>query len=519
MIEFNNFTIILKKNDRPIINGFNFKLEQTDKIAIIGEEGNGKSTLLKSIVNIGEVKEYANVSGVIKTNNLNIGYLEQTISSKWNNTLVSDYLLLDDPNSEIDYSNYNLLNKVYDYFYKFDLDYNTISNQTIGTLSGGEKVKVGLVKILIRDVDVLLLDEPTNDLDISTLEWLESFINSCKLPILFISHDETLLENTANGIIHLEQLNKKTKSAYTIERISYKDYIEKRLNIIAREDEIARKQRSNYKAKMERFNQIYQKVEYEQNTISRADPHGARLLKKKIKSMKSMEKRFEKEKENFLDIPDPEEAINLFFSDIEKIPTNKTILDFHLDKLTIDNKELSKNIELKIYGSEHVVLIGANGCGKTTLIKKIYDELKIRKDINVGYMSQNYEDLLDVNITPIEYLYEKGSKEEITTARKYLGNLKFTREEMTNSIEYLSGGQRAKLLLLSLILKKCNVLILDEPTRNLSPLSNPVIRTMLNNFNGSIISVSHDRKYINEVCNKIYELNKDGLFLINDINN
>lgn len=519
MIEFNNFSIVLKKNDRPIINDFNFKLQPSDHIAIIGEEGNGKTTLLKSIVNIDDVNEYANIIGSIKTNNLNIGYLEQTISPKWYDYSVSDYLLLDKPNEEINFDNYNLLNKAYELSYKFNIDFNIIKEQPISTLSGGEKVKVGLIKILIRNVDVLLLDEPTNDLDIESLKWLESFINSCKLPIMFISHDETLLENTANGIIHLEQLNKKTKSVYTIERISYKEYIDKRLNMIARENEIARKQRSNYKSKMEKFNQIYQKVEYRQDTISRGDPHGAKLLKKKIKSMKSIEKRLEKERDNFIDIPDPEEAINLFFSDVDKLPNNKIILDYHLDELTIDNKTLSKNINLKVSGSEHIVLIGLNGCGKTTLIKKIYEELKNRTDISVGYMSQDYEDLLDVNITPIDYLYNKGSKEEITNARAFLGNLKFTREEMTNNIEYLSGGQRAKLLLLSLILKKCNVLLLDEPTRNLSPLSNPVIRSMLKNYNGSIISVSHDRKYIKEVCDKIYELNKDGLFLINDINN
>ena len=287
--------------------------------------------------------------------------------------------------------------------------------------------------------------------------------------------------------------------------------MKKRLGLLTKQEQIARKQRSDYQKQMEGFRQVYQKVEYQQRTITRADPHGAALLKKKMKSLKSQERRYEKEQEEFVDIPDVEDAILLKIGDINTIPNGKMVLDMSLNNLIINDKIIAQNIKLNVYGQEHVVIVGQNGVGKSILIKKIYEELKDRQDIKVGYMPQNYDDMLDLDKTPLEFLIKEKTKEAETLVRTYLGSLKFTVEEVGTKMQNLSGGQRAKILLLSLVLNKNNVLILDEPTRNLSPLSNPVIRNMLANFKGSIISVSHDRKYIDEVCDKIYELTKEGL--------
>ncbi|MFW5670342.1 MAG: ATP-binding cassette domain-containing protein, partial [Acetivibrio ethanolgignens] len=171
---------------------------------------------------------------------------------------------------------------------------------------------------------------------------------------------------------------------------------------------------------------------------------------------------------------------------------------------------------LKIKGSEKICIIGANGAGKTTLLKKIAEELLNRNDIKAEYMPQTYEDLLDLDVTPVDYLDKTGDKEERTRIRTYLGSLKYTPDEMEHPIRELSGGQKAKVLLLRMSLSGANVLILDEPTRNFSPLSGPVIRKMLREFPGAVISISHDRKYIEEVCDKIYQLNPNGLQLIGD---
>ncbi len=511
MLELVNLTIYKKKDDRPLIKNLNFILQNDDKIAVIGEEGNGKSTLLKAIVNPSVVNEYCTIEGTIKTEG-KIGYLEQILDARWNDFVVADYLLKNDPSDELNYEKYNELSTIAGIISKVKLDPKLIeSNQLIGTLSGGEKVKLQLAKILCQMPDILLLDEPTNDLDLETLNWLENFINNLNVPIIFISHDETLLERTANGIIHLEQIKRKTDARYTIERISYQEYVEKRLGLLQKQEQVARKQQANYQKKMEQFRQVFQKVEYQQETITRADPHGARLLKKKIKSLKSQEKRYEKEKEDFESIPDVEESINFMFSSNVSLSNSKHILDLNLPQLTIDNKVLSSNIKLNVVGPTHIVIVGQNGVGKTTLFKQIYLTIKDRKDIKVGYMPQNYDSLLPLHTKAIDFLASSSAKEDITKARTLMGSMKFTNEEATGPISELSGGQKAKLLLLKLILDECNVLMLDEPTRNLSPLSNPVIRSVLANYKGAIISISHDRKYINEVCNCTYELTKDGL--------
>ncbi|MEE1311181.1 MAG: ATP-binding cassette domain-containing protein [Collinsella sp.] len=170
----------------------------------------------------------------------------------------------------------------------------------------------------------------------------------------------------------------------------------------------------------------------------------------------------------------------------------------------------------EINRSEKICMIGANGAGKTTLLKKIAEELLNRNDIKAEYMPQTYEDLLDLDVTPVDYLDKTGDKEERTRIRTYLGSLKYTPDEMEHPIRELSGGQKAKVLLLRMSLSGANVLILDEPTRNFSPLSGPVIRKMLREFPGAVISISHDRKYIEEVCDKIYQLNPNGLQLIGD---
>jgi ATPase subunit of ABC transporter with duplicated ATPase domains len=227
-----------------------------------------------------------------------------------------------------------------------------------------------------------------------------------------------------------------------------------------------------------------------------------------------MGRRFEKEHENMTQLPDVEESIMVKFGEDIHIPNGKIVLDFELDKLCIENRILSQNIKLHVAGPEKICMIGKNGVGKTTLLKLIADSLLARGDLRAAYMPQNYEDLLDFSLTPVEFLTVSGHKDEITKIRTFLGSMKYTEDEMNHEIHQMSGGQKAKLLFLKMILGGCNVLILDEPTRNFSPLSNPVIRNVLNSYNGAIISVSHDRKYISEVCNKVYSLTDAGLAIL-----
>ena len=496
MLEIKALTISI--NGRYLIKNLNLTLNNSDKLAIIGEEGNGKSTLLKSILGI---CEYAEISGKINLKGNRIGYLEQSISADKLDKSVYEFLFID----ETDY--YDKINNLYKYLKLINLT-DDILKQKIRTLSGGEKVKISILKLLLNEYDILFLDEPTNDLDIETLEWLENFINSTSKPIIYVSHDETLLANTANMILHLEQIKKQTECRHTLLKIDYDTYVEQRLRKIEKQTQVARTEKREFTKQHEKLQRIMQKVEYQQNTISRADPHGAKVLKKKMHSLKSQEKKLDETE--LTEVPDVEESISFFFEDVE-IPKTKNIINLNIDELKVSDKVLSKNIKLDVIGNVHLCIIGKNGVGKSTLIKLIYNELKDRNDIKVGYMPQTYDDVLNNYNHVLDFICPNGSKDEITKARLLLGNMKFTREEMIGKIKDLSNGSKAKLFLVKLVLDKCNVLILDEPTRNVSPLSNPIIRKVLSEYNGTIISVSHDRKYINEVIDNLYILTTEGL--------
>lgn len=496
MLEIKDVSISI--NDRYLIKNLDLVLNNGDKLAIIGEEGNGKSTLLKSILGI---CEYAKISGNINYKGNKIGYLEQSISNEFLDKSVYDFLFI----NEEDY--YNKLNNLYKYLEKISLN-EDIFKQKISTLSGGEKVKIGILKLLLNEYDILFLDEPTNDLDIKTLEWLEQFINNTDKPIMYVSHDETLLANTANMILHLEQIKKKTDCRHTLIKIDYDAYVDQRLRKIEKQTLLAKSEKREYNKRQDKLQRIMQKVEYQQNTISRSDPHGAALLKKKMHSLKSQERKLDNTE--LLEIPDVEESINFFFEDVE-IPRTKNILNLNIKELKIADKVLARNVILDIVGNVHLCIIGKNGVGKSTLLKEIYNELRIREDIKIGYMPQTYDDILNNYNHVLDFLCPNGNQTDITKARTLLGNMKFTKEEMTSSIKDLSNGTKAKLFLVKLVLDKSNVLILDEPTRNVSPLSNPVIRKVLSEFKGTIISVSHDRKYINEVISDLYILKSTGL--------
>ncbi len=496
MLEVKDLTIYI--GDRCLIKDLSFVLNAKDKLAIIGEEGNGKSTLLKAIVNRAD---FASVSGSINNRGNTIGYLEQSMSNENLDKTVYDYLFDD----EYDY--YSKINDFYRYIEFFNMN-EKIVKQKIRTLSGGEKVKVGILRLMLIDYDILLLDEPTNDLDIDALRWLEDFIIKSGKPIIYVSHDETLLSKTANCILHIEQIMKKTEPKYTYSRTNYDSYVKNRVRNIEKTTQVAKNEKREKDKAEEKLRKIMQKVENAQNSISRSDPHGAKMLKRKMGSLKSQEKRLN-EKE-LVQVPDVEEAINFFFEEVD-MPRKKIILDINIDELKVEDNILSSNVRLKVVGNEHICIIGKNGVGKSTLIKKIYDELKDRTDINVGYMPQEYDDILGKCENVIDFICDSKDKESITKARMFLGNMNFTRDEMTGKIDNISNGTKAKLILMKLVLNKCDVLVLDEPTRNVSPLSNPVIRRVLKNFNGTIISVSHDRKYIKEVSETLYELTSDGL--------
>ena len=277
----------MEPSGRKIIENLNYTLKSGVKCAVIGEEGDGKSTLLKYIYDKNSISNYCTASGqVIKRGKL--CYLSQFSEEKDSSLSVAEYL------SETDvYENFDLAERL-----KIPVEL-LFGERSMNSLSGGERVKIRLFKILCEKPDILLLDEPTNDLDVETLEWLEDFLCATSLAVLFVSHDRMLLSKVAENIIHVEQLIKKTDCKITVAACGYTEYVENRAYLLGRQTQIAEKQRDEYAQKLQRWQRIHDRVEHELNSCSRSNPAGGRLLKKKMANVLSQKKRFEREKENF----------------------------------------------------------------------------------------------------------------------------------------------------------------------------------------------------------------------------
>ena len=524
MLIISNLSLILKKDLRVLIKDFSLTVNKKDKIGIIGEEGNGKSSLLKAIFNQEEASKYLETKGTINIKNEKIGYLPQMVEKELLEKSVYELL-----NEKIDYS---LLDykKYYFYIDKFNLDEEKLlsSSLLVGNLSGGERIKLFLLIELMKEPTVLLLDEPSNDLDLFSLNLLEELIINLDIPVIFISHDEHFLSRCANRIVHIESLKSKSEARVSVKNLSYDDYYQTREDFLDKNIKEFNKDKENFEKKIEKYNRVYQSVNYALNTVSRQAPSVAKNLKDKMHSIKSMEKRYIKEKENLTQKYEVEDAINLKFDNLDKgrsgssnskinylVDANKEVLDLNIDSLKVNSgiTLIDKQISLYIKGAKKVALIGENGVGKTTLLRLIYHELKKNTSFKVGYMSQNYEDELLNYLSPLDYLSKTlnvSNKEDLTKIQTYLGSLKLTYEEMNRSISSLSGGEKAKIFFAKLILEKDNIMLLDEPTRNISPLSNKAFINSIKEYNGVLIAVSHDRNFVYQVFDDIYELDKEN---------
>ena len=507
MLQIKHLTMTHRQDLRELLSDFSLVLNAGDKAVLIGEEGNGKSTLLKWIFDPTLIEPYIEAEGE-RVCDGRMAYLPQELPQAERGFSVYDFFAASEAFWNADHRELRQLART------LRLDTKLFySEQRMDSLSGGERVKVSLARLLMEKPDVLLLDEPSNDVDLETLQWLEGFITDFPGIALFISHDETLIERTANRVILLEQLIHKSRSRWTVANVPYAQFAAQRRRGLEKQEQMAYRERREDRKAMEKFRRIQQSVEHAQNTITRADPSTGRLLKKKMASVKAMERRYERERGEMTEIPVTEDAINMRLNYQLPLPAGRTVLELDLPELWSEDgsRLLARNVSLGVQGPERICLIGRNGAGKTTLLRRIHRELMGRENLHVCCMPQNYAETLNATQTPIDFLAPSGDKAAVTEARTCLGSLQYTAEEMERPMSALSGGQRAKVLLLKLGLTATDVLLLDEPTRNFSPLSGPEIRAMLRAFPGAIISVSHDRKYIAEVCDRVLALREDGL--------
>ena len=504
MIKINHLTITQNKDLRDLVADLSMTIQDGEKVAIIGEEGNGKSTLLKTLM--GETLPDFTIRGDIQSDYQSIAYIPQKVPEDLKKKSLHDYFFLD--SIDLDYSVlYRLAEELY-----FDSN-RFASNQEIGSLSGGEALKIQLIHELAKPFEILFLDEPSNDLDLETVDWLKGQIRKIRQTVIFISHDEDFLSETADTIVHLRLVKHRKEAETLVEHLDYDCYSEQRKANFARQSQQAANDQRAYDKAMEKHRRVKQNVE----TALRAtkDSTAGRLLAKKMKTVLSQEKRFEQTAQSMTQKPLEEEEIRLFFSDIQPLPSSKVLIQLEKENLSIDDRVLSQELQLTVRGQEKIGIIGPNGIGKSTLLAKLQQLLNTKREIALGFMPQDYHKKLQLDLSPVAYLSQTGEKEELQKIQSHLASLNFSYPEMQHQIRSLSGGQQGKLLLLDLVLRKPNFLLLDEPTRNFSPTSQPQIRKLFATYPGGLITVSHDRRFLKEVCSTIYRMTEQGLEVVN----
>ena len=315
MIQVKNLTLTHRKDLRDLAADFSFVINDGDKAAIIGEEGNGKSTLLKWVYDPGLIESYCEWSGEQAGDPGLLGYLAQDLGEEEKAGSVYDFCAASP--DFFDMTPRELADIARQLRFPAEEFY---SGRPVASLSGGERIKLQLGRLLFSCPAALLLDEPSSDLDLETLEWLEDFIGGFPGSVLYISHDETLIENTATMVLHMEHPREGKPPRCSVHRLDYSTYISRRTDAIADQTRQARKEREEYDKKLEKYRRIQQSVEHAQNAISRQNPSGGRLLKKKMHAVMSMGRRFDREAEDMTQLPEVEEAAFLRFPEGTAVP-------------------------------------------------------------------------------------------------------------------------------------------------------------------------------------------------------
>ncbi len=507
-----------------ILDHITFTINAKEKVALIGNNGTGKTTIFKLILN--EIQPSLmpkeDKPGEISIlNNLKIGYLNQNAISNINNTVQQELLIPFSKTIEIEkeikqfdvnslknqdqlnkYNNlielfeknrgYTYQNEIKEMVSKFGFPLSLLERE-IKSLSGGERMKVAFIKILLCNYDLLLLDEPTNHLDISTIEWLENFLTNFNGTIFFISHDTYFLEALATKIIELE--NKKV-TTYNTTYDNYQIIKKERYESLLKQAKIEEKEIE----KLKRFIEFYKP---KPRFVSRA---------------KDKEKKLEKIEKNRVIIPQKSDK-NINFNIEGGNISTRQLIEFK-DLVVGYDIPLNKPITFKIYGQDKLAIVGDNGIGKTTLIKTILKQIKpisgsIKelRQIKFGYIKQN-DYTFSSNLTALDYLKNAYPLKLEKELRNILGKFYFRNDEVYKDVNSMSNGEKMRLILAKLSLSDYDILLLDEPTNHLDLYTKNSLIESLKNYKGCIIFVSHDRYFINQLATKILYLSKEQTIIL-----
>jgi ATP-binding cassette, subfamily F, member 3 len=504
-----------------ILSNIKLEIQTRDRVALVGRNGAGKSTLLKIISG-----QMSYDSGeIIKPKEVSIGYLAQNtgLESKlsiWEEMLTVFSPLqrmekelrqleekMSNPNVLEDPIQYERVLKEYDhlqitfkdsggYQYEADirsvlhgLNFQTFDYSTkIETLSGGQKTRLALGKLLLTRPDILILDEPTNHLDIETLSWLETYLQTYDGAILIVSHDRYFLDKVVTQVY---EMSRKQIQKYLG---NYSSYLDKKAEQYERDMKLFEKQQDEI-AKLEDFVQ--------KNLARASTTKRAQSRRKKL------------EKIDRLDRPQGDEKSASFSFEIERQSGNEVL---HVDNLNIgyEQEPISSNLTFRLTRGESVALVGPNGIGKSTLLKTIIEKLpalsggiRFGSNVTISYYDQEQAELSS-NKRVLNELWDEYPMRPEKEIRTILGNFLFSGEDVLKVVSTLSGGEKARLALAKLMMQKSNLLILDEPTNHLDLDSKEVLENALVDYPGTILFVSHDRYFINRIATKVLELSHNG---------
>ncbi|MFJ4421120.1 ABC-F family ATP-binding cassette domain-containing protein [Staphylococcus warneri] len=520
--------ILLQLNDisksfdgEDIFTNVDFEVKTGERIGVVGRNGAGKSTLMKIIAG---VEDYDS-GHISKIKNLKMGYLTQQMTLDSNATVFeemskpfehiknmellikqeTDWLAAhadayDTPTYQAHIEKYESLSNQFEQLegYQYDSKIKTVLhglnfneddfNKPINDFSGGQKTRLSLAQMLLNEPDLLLLDEPTNHLDLETTKWLEDYLRYFKGAIVIISHDRYFLDKIVTQV-------------YDVALGSVKRYIGNYEQFIQQRDKYYEKRMQEYEKQQEEIKRLETFVE---KNITRASTSG--MAKSRRKTLEKIQR---------IDKPmiDARSANIQFGFDRN---TGNDVMHIKQLEIGYDDTPITKPINMEVSKGDHIAIIGPNGVGKTTLIKTIAQrqrqlggEVTFGANLKIGYYDQKQAEFKS-NKTILDYVWDQYPNMNEKDIRAVLGRFLFVQDDVKKIINDLSGGEKARLQLALLMLQRDNVLILDEPTNHLDIDSKEMLEQALEHFAGTIIFVSHDRYFINQLANKVFDLDHDG---------
>lgn len=504
---------------KVLFENVSFDVNEGDFVGLIGANGTGKTTLFKVIT--GEIEPTD--GAVFISKQTKVGYLEQHACHGSVRTVLDEALTVFTPLMRMEYELELLAQRIdmqsdirnelierqnelqEEYQASGGLTYKSRTRAallglgfsendfslTCDKLSGGQRSKLSMCKLLLSEAQLLLLDEPTNHLDISGTEWLEGFLSSYKGTVIVISHDRYFLDKVTNKTVELS--NRRCHSA----KGNYSTYLKLR-------EERLESERKRYENQLEEIKRIEGIIE-QQRSFAR---------ERNFITAESKRKMLEKKKAELV-IPE-KTAAKMRVNFVPECETGNDVLAVHGLSKAFGSKRLFENGEMLVYKGDRVFVLGANGCGKTTLLRILMRRMPsdggsftFGANVKTGYFDQSLENLTGGK-SVLDEIWDEHRTFTETTVRSYLSLFLFRGDDVFKQVDDLSGGEKAKLCLLKLMLSGANVLLLDEPTNHLDIPSREVLESALADYEGTIIAVSHDRYFINKLSTKIYCMKPDG---------